>query len=123
MNYHNKENPLAEIIDAVRENDKSEEIVLCRSCFVPITEKREITEIDGSAFHYKKNPAGIYFRIVCFRSAKGCRNVGFYTSEYSWFPGYKWCIVICGACSSHLGWQYSGAGNFYGLIADRITGF
>ena len=122
MNYQYKENPLAGIGDSPELAEKEDEKVICRNCAAPITDRNEIMEIEGSAFHYKRNPAGIYFSIICFRSAKGCRNAGYYTSEYSWFPGYKWCIVICGVCSSHLGWQYSGKGNFYGLIADRISG-
>lgn len=122
MNYHYKENPLSGIADSSEFVEKGDEKVICRNCSASITDRSEMIEIDGGAFHYKRNPAGIYFSIICFRTAGGCRNIGDFTYEYSWFPGYKWCIVICAACSSHLGWQYSGRGSFYGLIADRIRG-
>lgn len=29
-----------------------------------------------------------------------------WSSEYSWFPPYKWRMAYCGQCSRHIGWCY-----------------
>lgn len=122
MNYKYNENPLTGPAGSTEKSTGDDERVICRNCSSLITERKEITEIDGGSFHYKKNPAGIYFSIVCFRAARGCRNIGEFTADFSWFTGYKWRVVICASCLSHLGWHYLGRGSFYGLIADRIRG-
>ena len=100
-----------------------EEKVFCRHCLAGIADKKDIIEIEGSALHYKRNPAGIYFTIICFSKAWGINIIGEYTHEFTWFEGFKWSIVVCSGCSSHLGWHYSGNGSFFGFISRRITGF
>ena len=30
--------------------------------------------------------------------------------------------VVCGGCGEHLGWRFSGAAPFYGLLLDRLRG-
>lgn len=29
-----------------------------------------------------------------------------WSSDYSWFPGYKWRVCLCPKCSRHLGWMF-----------------
>ena len=108
---------------AVETENSPYEKVLCRNCLSEIADKNDIIEIDGSAYHYKKNPAGVYFTVICFSKAEGINIAGEYTHEYTWFKGYLWSIALCGVCSSHLGWHYSGNGFFFGLILQRIIGF
>lgn len=122
MNYKANTFPAVKDSFSAEEEISIDERILCRLCLAYIAKKRDVIEVEGSAFHYKKNPAGLYFSIICFSDASGCNNLGDYISEYSWFSGYKWSIVICTGCSSHLGWHFIGKGSFYGLIADRITG-
>merc|ERR1712072_357388 len=40
-------------------------------------------------------------------------------SQDSWFPGYRWSILVCEGCGgvTHLGWKFTGAQrSFYALI-------
>jgi hypothetical protein len=99
------------------------EKIFCRNCLAEIADKDDIIEIEGSAYHYKRNPAGIYFTLICFSKAAGVNIYGEYTYEYTWFQGYLWSIALCSGCGSHLGWHYSGNGFFFGLISQRIIGF
>ena len=77
--------------------------------------------VSGQHEHTCVNPAGIVYRIACFRSAPGCKAQGDLVAEHSWFAGYAWQIALCGNCLLHLGWAFRGTGEgFHGLIVDRI---
>lgn len=68
------------------------------------------------------NPAGIVYRIGCFREAPGCAEVGGESAYWSWFPGYTWQIVVCAACTEHLGWRFrADDSTFWGLILARLA--
>jgi hypothetical protein len=61
------------------------------------------------------------FNVGCFSNARGCLEMGEFTDEFTWFPGYAWCYLICSSCKSHLGWRYrSHDGGFFGLILDLL---
>jgi hypothetical protein len=99
-----------------------EEKILCRNCHAHITDKAEEVSINESDYHLFKNPAGIYFRIVCFCNAPGCTIISDYTEKYTWFEGYSW-LFIMPDMSFAPGWHYISLDRtFYGLIADRLTG-
>jgi len=100
----------------------SEDAVLCRQCHQVLTNRSARISIQGAHQHTFANPNGIVFQIGCFRSVRGCGYVGPTTSEWSWFKGYSWRILVCTMCLTHLGWRYTSAGNegFSGLILDRI---
>ena len=100
----------------------SEQWLVCVHCGRGITQPPSRISIDGGYKHTFANPHGIVFEIGCFTKAVGCLPIGEASDEFSWFRGYKWRIVICAGCSTHLGWRFeSGLGdNFYGLILDRL---
>jgi hypothetical protein len=78
----------------------------------------------GSHAHRFENPAGIVFRIGCFRHAPGCRRTGEATRAWTWFPGRAWSMALCIKCGTHLGWSFGPGGTgdaFYGLILDRLA--
>ncbi|MBN2160429.1 MAG: hypothetical protein JW807_13630 [Spirochaetes bacterium] len=108
-----------------REGDEPEDekkYILCRFCRNAVTSDDLRIEMDGSHEHSFMNPAGIVFRIGCFSMAGGCLIMGIPTTEYTWFPGFAWCYVVCSSCLTHLGWHYrSGATGFFGLILDRLA--
>jgi hypothetical protein len=107
-----KENPESKI---------SNRRILCRFCGHTITHENEAAAVTGKHVHVFLNPAGILFEIACYKRADGCSKIGKYTDEYTWFPGYKWCIVICSSCRAHIGWRYvSGRSFFFGLITENI---
>ncbi|OHD66798.1 MAG: hypothetical protein A2176_10015 [Spirochaetes bacterium RBG_13_51_14] len=96
--------------------------LLCKTCGNAITSESYCMEVNGSHRHTFMNPRGIVFNIGCFSSAGGCLIIGVPTTEYTWFPGFTWCCVICSQCLSHLGWRYqSGSGGFFGLILDQLS--
>jgi len=67
------------------------------------------------------NPAGIAFVLRCFRQAPGVSPCGEPTGEFTWFPGFRWQIVLCATCQTHLGWLFTGTQSFFGLIATRLV--
>lgn len=97
--------------------------VRCRNCNYKIALLADKIKIDNADTHIFENPAGIFFRVVCFSEAPGSIIISDYVDENTWFSGYLWSITLCRSCNSHLGWNYSsGSSGFYGLIADRLTG-
>uniref|UniRef100_A0A182MDL1 Protein cereblon n=1 Tax=Anopheles culicifacies TaxID=139723 RepID=A0A182MDL1_9DIPT len=49
------------------------------------------------------------------------------STNYSWFPGYSWQIIVCANCRQHLGWKFVAEKknvlpkSFYGLSGTNIT--
>jgi hypothetical protein len=98
--------------------------LVCAACGAAITHRRNAIDVAGAHEHTFVNPAGIIFPIRCFRAAPGCRELGTFTEEFSWFPGFAWRYAFCAACREHLGWVYAAAagGVFYGFIAEKLVG-
>lgn len=120
---HELEHISAEPSTSMEEEPGIDERILCRNCYEYIAEKDDEIRVNDSDYHLFKNPAGIYFRIVCFRNARGCTIITDYTGEYTWFDGFNWAVALCRKCHAHLGWHYvSDDSMFFGLIADRLTG-
>ncbi|MDH3638433.1 MAG: cereblon family protein [Gammaproteobacteria bacterium] len=97
--------------------------LLCVRCLAPVTSETDRIRVNGTHTHAVVNPHDIRFEIACFRTAHGCRSTGAPTSEFTWFPGFRWRIALCARCTAHLGWSYSdGSPNaeFFGLILDRL---
>lgn len=119
-----EERPGVDIVSVEKDGGEPEEekYILCRSCGNAVTSDQLRMEAGGSHEHTFVNPAGVMFRIGCFSGAGGCLITGIPTTEYTWFPGFAWCYVVCSGCLTHLGWHYrSGASGFFGLILDRLT--
>lgn len=102
-----------------------EPAILCKNCNAVVT-KPEFAVRSGQGFSQVfANPAGHVFEIGCFAKAWGCCQGSPPSSEFTWYPGYDWCIGICAACAFHLGWIFlpvrQGPGSkFYGLILDHL---
>jgi hypothetical protein len=95
--------------------------LLCRACGNPITTEADRTTVEGAHEHVKTNPAGLVFRIGCFRAAPGALGWGDAFAEHTWFAGYTWQISLCAGCGVHLGWAFGGAGgSFHGLVTERL---
>ena len=97
--------------------------ILCRQCRQSITEPDQRIAVQGNHRHTFANPHGIVFDIGCFSSVRNCGVLGAATAEFSWFGGFRWQIVICSSCLTHLGWRFTSAGpaHFFGLILDRLV--
>ena len=97
------------------------EHLVCVNCLHRITKNESRISMNGGNEHIFTNPLGETFRLGCFRDAPGCRVFGEPTTEHTWFPGYAWAVAVCGGCGEHLGWQYTGADRFYGLIVKKLV--
>ena len=71
---------------------------------------------------YNKSEVSI-FLIGCFNEAPGCRPAGPASSDFTWFPGFRWRIACCEGCRIHLGWSFGDGGEagFHGLILNRLA--
>ncbi len=98
--------------------------IRCAHCGQQVSTADQRIDQASSHAHRFENPAGMVFRIGCFRHAPGCRRVGEATLEWTWFPGHAWSLALCIRCGTHLGWSYGpgamGAA-FFGLILDRLA--
>jgi hypothetical protein len=95
--------------------------VFCRACNKAITSRDQKIEMGGTHSHTFFNPAGLVFELGCFRTAPGCRVIGAPSTEFTWFPGHIWRVVLCRTCKVHLGWQFSMEDTtFYGLIRTKL---
>lgn len=94
--------------------------IVCANCDHPITQAIWRISKNQDHEHTVFNPAGQVFRIVCFKEAPGVAVRGTPSTEFTWFKGYAWQVGQCAGCDIHIGWRFSGADIFFGLIKDRL---
>ena len=123
---HNEELEDEALVDAEEEASLQDQTgpvaYLCKACRAKITTSAMRIAVNGKHAHICANPHGLVFEVGCFSRASGCFLVGSPTEEFTWFPGYAWCIALCLQCTAHLGWHYRSAkaGEFYGLILPNL---
>lgn len=96
-------------------------VLRCAACGRAIADPRERTAVQGAHEHVFVNPAGHDYQIRLYHQAPGACPIGPATGFFSWFPGYVWRVLVCGACGVHLGWVYGEPPAFVGLIAERLV--
>ncbi|XP_053947006.1 protein cereblon [Anastrepha ludens] len=48
------------------------------------------------------------------------------SSEFSWFPGYEWHIIVCKICARHIGWKFKALEpnlvpkSFFGISSSSV---
>lgn len=104
------------------EPENEESWIVCRKCRQRLSRPSEGTIINGAHRHIFANPSGIVFEIACYRNVQGCSSAGPPSTEFTWFAGHSWQIIICAGCLTHLGWRFvsNHGGQFHGFIVDRI---
>lgn len=110
--------------ERLEHDDGGGKALRCRICRSKITETTARTEADGSHRHTFFNPHGHVFEIGCFARAPGCAVISEATTEFTWFPGRAWRIVVCRGCRAHMGWRFSpesAGSSFFGLILDMLV--
>jgi hypothetical protein len=110
-----------------RDNDKEEpKLYLCSRCGAVITHSEALIPLNGAQDHSFTNPAGVRCNFMTFSH---CDNVIVHEElffQHSWFPGYGWRFLLCGACFQHLGWKYDAVltavrpETFFGVLIDAI---
>lgn len=95
---------------------------VCRNCQHKLTRPSYRISVQGGHTHTFANPSGIVFEIACFNSAQGYSFMGSASTEFAWFSGFSWRIMICSSCLTHLGWYFSSltGGHFFAFIVDKI---
>lgn len=101
--------------------DAPERALRCAACGHTITSSAYAIDVEGSHVHTRLNPAHVVFQFGCFREAAGCRISGSPSSEHTWFTGCLWQYAHCAQCGTHLGWAFSGALSFFGLVLNRLV--
>lgn len=56
------------------------------------------------------NRFGISFSVITSKSLMNYTAVTEPSSEDTWFPGYKWEILVCSSCGGHIGWRFTAGG-------------
>jgi len=96
----------------------------CARCGQLVTRSDFAIRVNDDHQHVVFNPAGVVFRVACFRDATSIVATGAASNLFSWFRGYTWRIALCCGCGEHLGWMYEGDGPpplFFGLIAAKLS--
>ena len=94
---------------------------LCAWCLHRVASEKDRYHHHGPSEFTFRNPSGMRFDILTFSRTIGCVEAGAPTLEHTWFPGHAWSFCLCASCGQHLGWHYSGPGEFDGLIRERIV--
>jgi hypothetical protein len=96
-------------------------VLVCYACGAEVTDEEAAIEVCGLHRHTTTNPAGHGFVIRCFVAARGVTVVTNPSSEWSWFPGWRWQIEHCETCDAHLGWKFVRAdGSFHAFVDERL---
>ena len=113
--------PVMETHNAPSEAEKQDFFIRCSVCGHIITHLSEKFIHQGAHGHVFANPYGLVFETTCFKRAKGCVVSGRPSDEFTWFPGHRWQIALCGSCLNHLGWFFTSNQNaFFCLITDQL---
>jgi cereblon len=91
--------------------------IRCRTCGEALAPRSARIDLSPSTF---VNPEGVVFDLLGVRVAPGSTAIGAPTRYWTWFPGCAWQAAICRACGAHVGWAYTGASTFWGLVRDRV---
>ncbi len=115
----------AEVEDALAPEEDTP-VLVCRHCRIPITTEDAVFSVtEGGAVQVFPNPSGWLRKIFTVRTAENLVAASAPTTDFTWFAGYAWTIVVCAGCGSHLGWQYDDVAaqtlaRFYGLLVAEI---
>ena len=121
------------ISDSIVDSSISEEItpsencgVYCSRCRQEISNTSFIFSLHGQPTHNAfANPAGHLRVVITFEFVRNYIEDSCLTSDFTWFAGYSWQIIVCQSCKSHLGWKYHTTSEeqpklFYGLLQTSI---
>ncbi len=117
-----RKDPLSIPEEEQQQETETGEVIVCRQCGHPVTERRNKLVVNGGHLHTFFNPAGIIYEIGCFGRAPGCWVHGPASIEFAWFPGFTWRLALCDNCTTHLGWFFASEDStFFGLILKKLA--
>lgn len=81
----------------------------CITCYKILGNQRDSFSMGVAGPHGTYvNPQGYVHELLTFLKLSNYTLTGEHESEFSWFPGYSWCIMKCTRCHTHLGWEFKG---------------
>jgi hypothetical protein len=97
--------------------------LLCSGCCAQVAEDDAAIEVCGLHRHTCTNASGVTYVVTCFAPvSEAVGVVSNESSEWSWFPGYRWQVAACVHCGMQLGWKYTRPdSSFHGFIDARLT--
>ncbi|KAL1117028.1 hypothetical protein AAG570_004356, partial [Ranatra chinensis] len=106
----------------------SSKVYSCRTCRTQVGHQRDVfaMSVEGAQNTYV-NPHGFLHETITLRRVMNLSLVGSRSTQYSWFPGYSWCIAVCETCHGHIGWQFVATKRrmsprkFWGLSRQSLT--
>jgi len=83
-------------------------ILCCKNCDNVVSKQSCIFSMskDGPQGAYV-NPGGAVHETLTLYKVSNTYTEGQPQTQFSWFPGYAWEMLICGMCNSHLGWRFT----------------
>ena len=85
-------------------------MLLCRECDRPIASMHNcVTMTEREQDTVFVNPGGASHGLTCVSAVEQKRllYVGQPSTQFSWFPGFAWTIMVCRHCGVHMGWRFS----------------
>lgn len=113
-----------------------DEAIWCAACGARISDRGSLFTAPGSETPTRvfANPHGKVFEVLTLRRAERLVAFGRPTSDFTWFAGYAWTVVLCAGCAAHLGWAFHAANSghanasgdvpnrFFALVREAIRG-
>lgn len=103
-------NSLCRVEKAVMSNEQESITVrcLCRQKLVHCLAYQRLNLFGGNCVRSVfVNRFGISFSVITSKSLMNFMSVSEPSSEDTWFPGYKWEILVCSSCRQHIGWRFT----------------
>nr|XP_013097345.1 unnamed protein product [Stomoxys calcitrans] len=108
---------------------KEEAVFSCRSCGTHIANCRELFAMSkhGVQSQYCNSAGFIHETNTVYQvNRQNIRYNGSPSTEFSWFPGYQWHIIVCKICEHHLGWEFKAVEpnlipkQFFGISSSSV---
>ncbi|XP_050672939.1 protein cereblon isoform X2 [Leptidea sinapis] len=82
-------------------------VMFCSACTTVVAKWEDVFSMSSEGPHSNyTNLVGYMHDILTVRTADNLETSGPPSAEFSWFPGYKWTIMVCRCCMVHIGWRF-----------------
>ncbi|XP_011295031.2 protein cereblon [Musca domestica] len=108
---------------------KEEAVYICRTCGTHIANCRELFAMSkhGVQSQYCNSAGYIHETNTVYQvNRQNILYSGSPSTEFSWFPGYQWHIIVCKICEHHLGWEFKAVESnlipkqFFGISSSSV---
>ncbi|XP_017849190.1 protein cereblon homolog isoform X2 [Drosophila busckii] len=108
---------------------KEESIFYCRYCNSSLAFCSDLFAMSkhGVQTQYCNSAGYIHETNTVYRViAQAIEYNGEPSTEFSWFPGYQWHIILCKFCAQHVGWEFKAIESnlvpkiFFGLAGSSV---